>query len=275
MRLLHTLLICLLLSLHIAANTISDYERSDFIETYAALAAEEMQRTGIPASITLAQAILESSWGKGKVAVEGNNFFGIKCYNGWSGPCVQAKDDEIGLSNFRFYESVKESFIDHSEFLKKDRYKPLFSIPLTEYAEWAKGLKMCGYATDADYADKLVKLIEEYALYLYDHAVPTGWWPILNTDDVQLEENQEVMEAGSFFPSSGQYMPDMGYAMQTNADLVMQAPSFNLGNNVGTRPAQQAWAVSQNEAATGTAVPQGQGKIRPLFPISDGHLERR
>jgi len=142
--------------------------RAEYIERYAAIAVEEMQRTGIPASITLAQACLESGDGNSELARKSNNHFGIKCYSSWQGKRVY-HDDDAKNECFRVYETVTESFKDHSEFLKNgQRYAFLFSYDQTDYKNWAHGLKKAGYATNPNYAPMLIKIIEDYELHKYD-----------------------------------------------------------------------------------------------------------
>lgn len=139
-----------------------------YIETYADVAVQEMYRSGVPASITLAQGMLESGNGRSTLAVKANNHFGIKCHNGWKGGRVYHDDDAKGEC-FRKYAHAYESYRDHSDFLRyRDRYKFLFDLKSTDYKGWAYGLKKAGYATDPGYATKLIKLIEEYKLYEYD-----------------------------------------------------------------------------------------------------------
>ncbi len=138
-----------------------------YIEKYSALAVQEMYRSGVPASITLAQGLLESRYGLSELAVKGNNHFGIKCHN-WTGGRMYHDDDARGEC-FRVYESADESFRDHSDFLRyRDRYKFLFDLEPTDYQGWAHGLKKAGYATDPAYPKKLIKLIEDYRLHEYD-----------------------------------------------------------------------------------------------------------
>lgn len=163
------LLICILLcSLATANNT----PQKKYIERYADLAVEEMYRSGVPASITLAQGLLESGYGLSELAVKSNNHFGIKCHNTWTGAKVYHDDDAKGEC-FRKYDAPEESFRDHSDFLRyRDRYKFLFDYKVTDYKAWAYGLKSAGYATDPKYPAKLIKLIEEYSLYEYDRAKP-------------------------------------------------------------------------------------------------------
>ena len=139
-----------------------------YIEQFASLAVDEMYRSGIPASITLAQGLLESRYGLSELALKGNNHFGIKCHNDWQGGKVYHDDDRKGEC-FRKYDSPEESFRDHSDFLRyRDRYKFLFDLEVNDYKAWAYGLKKAGYATDPSYPSKLIKLIEDYALYEFD-----------------------------------------------------------------------------------------------------------
>lgn len=138
-----------------------------YIEKYAQLAVDEMFRSGVPASITLAQGMLESSNGQSYLAVKGNNHFGIKCHD-WTGGRVFFDDDRKGEC-FRKYKSVEDSFRDHSDFLRyRDRYKFLFDLRTTDYKGWAYGLKRAGYATDPAYPRKLINLIETYDLTRFD-----------------------------------------------------------------------------------------------------------
>ena len=139
-----------------------------YVVQYAPLAQKEMKKFGIPASITLAQGLLESQAGVGKLAVKSNNHFGIKCHKGWRGPSVSHDDDAKGEC-FRKYKKVAQSYRDHSEFLRyRDRYSKLFKMKKTDYVSWAHGLKKAGYATDPQYAYKLISLIERYELWQFD-----------------------------------------------------------------------------------------------------------
>ena len=152
----------------LSALCMADTPQRSYIEKYSDLAVEEMYRTGVPASITLAQGLLESGNGLSELAVKGNNHFGIKCHNTWTGAKVYHDDDRKGEC-FRKYDNPEESFRDHSDFLRyRDRYKFLFDYEPTDYKSWAYGLKVAGYATDPKYPEKLIRLIEEHELYLYD-----------------------------------------------------------------------------------------------------------
>lgn len=141
-----------------------------YIDTHKATAQQEMSLYGIPASITLAQGILESGSGKGRLSVEANNHFGIKCH-GWTGKKIYHDDDEK-QECFRKYKDAKYSFRDHSLFLtERKRYSKLFKLKKEDYRGWAKGLKAAGYATDRKYPQKLISLIERYKLYKFDKEV--------------------------------------------------------------------------------------------------------
>ena len=143
---------------------------AEYIDTFSEVAQLEMQAYGIPASITLAQGLLESGFGKGKLAMKTNNHFGIKCHTGWKGDYDFHDDDEKGEC-FRKYNHPMYSYRDHSLFLvNRSRYAFLFDYNNNEYKKWAKGLSKAGYATDKKYPQKLISLIERYELYKFDVA---------------------------------------------------------------------------------------------------------
>ncbi|HET6243455.1 MAG: glucosaminidase domain-containing protein [Bacteroidetes bacterium] len=146
----------------------SKMTRKEYIERYSEEAIKEMHASGIPASITLAQGILESGDGNSPLARYANNHFGIKCHKGWNGPTF-IQDDDTRNECFRKYHSAQESFRDHSEFLKtRSWYKPLFELTVSDYEGWAHGLKKAGYATNPRYAELLIRLIEDNNLNKYD-----------------------------------------------------------------------------------------------------------
>ena len=148
-------------------NYISVY-RNEYIQSYKDLAIKEMNRSGVPASITLAQAMLESDNGNSTLAKKANNHFGIKCHNSWKGKKVYHDDDRRGEC-FRKYNSVYNSYKDHSDFIANgNRYQFLFDYKSTDYKSWAKGLQKAGYATSKTYSTLLIKIIEDNQLYLYD-----------------------------------------------------------------------------------------------------------
>jgi len=147
--------------------------RQNYVDLYKQWAINEMERVGIPASITLAQGILESDCGNSELATEGNNHFGIKCHSDWSGETIY-HDDDKNQECFRKYTSAYDSFKDHSNFIKdKSRYASLFSLDKNDYKGWARGLRAAGYATDPTYADKLITIIEEMGLDAYDNGEAT------------------------------------------------------------------------------------------------------
>jgi LysM repeat protein len=141
----------------------------NYIEKYRSLAVKQMEKYKIPASITLAQALLESGAGLSELAVSSNNHFGIKCHSEWNGERIYRRDDNPN-DCFRKYKAVKDSYEDHSLFLyERSRYSVLFSYNIKDYEAWARGLQQCGYATDKAYANKLIKYVEDYQLYIYDY----------------------------------------------------------------------------------------------------------
>ena len=143
----------------------------DYIDAYSTIAKEEMREYGIPASITLAQGILESGAGKGELTRKANNHFGIKCHKGWTGQRVYHDDDEK-QECFRKYKDPYNSFRDHSLFLTgRSRYQKLFKLKKDDYKGWAKGLRKAGYATDPKYPSKLISIIERYDLEQFDREV--------------------------------------------------------------------------------------------------------
>jgi len=146
----------------------SQSKTENYISEYSSAAVDEMNRYNIPASITLAQGILESGNGESRLATEGNNHFGIKCHGNWSGKTIIEDDDEKGEC-FRKYDKVADSYRDHSLFLtERGRYSFLFEYKKSDYKKWAKGLKKAGYATNPNYPTLLIDLIERYELYTYD-----------------------------------------------------------------------------------------------------------
>ncbi len=172
----------------------------EYIERYKDIAIKEMLRSQIPASITLAQAILESQWGESALATEAKNFFGIKCKSSWNGETFFIEDDDFDENNqllqscFRAYETVSASFTDHTNFLvQNQRYAKLFSLEKADYKGWARGLQAAGYATDPHYADKLIEKVEQYNLQQYDtsrQAVNVLEAPAFDLADLVQSETQ-------------------------------------------------------------------------------------
>ncbi len=143
------------------------YTAQTYIDRFKGIAVSEMNKYGIPASITLAQGILESGNGNSDLARYANNHFGIKCTSDWRGKGYY-KDDDAKDDCFRVYNNPDESYRDHSEFLKRKRYAPLFELEKDDYKGWARGLKQAGYATNPRYPELLVSIIERYELHQYD-----------------------------------------------------------------------------------------------------------
>ncbi|MDR1805017.1 MAG: glucosaminidase domain-containing protein [Flavobacteriales bacterium] len=175
-------------------------ERKDviiYIKKYALFAVEEMEKFGIPASIKLGQGILESSMGNSILAKDANNHFGIKCGRNWKGN-IYYHDDDLPRECFRKYNSVRESFNDHSKFLKNPRYSELFDLEKNDYKAWAIGLKKAGYATSLNYSERLIHQIEKYFLWKLDKE---------NSREIEKKIDQYLIEIkkdktehiGSFF----------------------------------------------------------------------------
>jgi LysM repeat protein len=162
----------------------------DYINKYATTAQTEMKRSGVPAAITLAQAILESESGNGELAQKSNNHFGIKCKETWQGEKVYHNDDARGEC-FRKYNDVLQSYSDHSDFLKVNgRYTFLFDLDINDYKGWAKGLKKAGYATNPSYAQLLITIIEKYDLAAYNTA---EYHPVIDEVSATVKANIAVV----------------------------------------------------------------------------------
>ena len=174
MKKLKLLLILIISCLTLQAQT-RNKQYEDYIKKYRELAVEEMKKYHIPASITLAQGLLESGAGQSTLARKSNNHFGIKCGGDWTGKTVSHDDDARGEC-FRAYKHPKDSYEDHSKFLAgRPRYASLFKLKITDYKGWARGLKKAGYATNPRYADQLIGIIELYELYKYDEKNYLKW----------------------------------------------------------------------------------------------------
>ena len=260
MRLLHLLLSAALCSAFTPADNITEYDKQFFIDTYASLAIAEMHGSGIPASITLAQAILESGWGRGSVAEGGNNYFCIKCNNGWEGETYEAKDDEPGLSCFRKYQNVFESFSDHSHFLTESpRYRPLFELEKSDFRGWANGLKECGYATDRAYGSRLIDIIEEHGLWLFDYAIPMTHFKQIDAPEMAEYTSAEIPEEPNSYNGTADLAIQVGvqalampvYSIDKERQEEMEASTGTL----------EEWNDSPVHPDTGKY-----SKIRPIVP---------
>lgn len=183
----------------VATSNVRTYEEEIklYITNFNEIAKQNMKLHGVPASITLAQGILESGAGKGKLALSANNHFGIKCHKGWTGDSVK-HDDDAEQECFRKYEQPQESYKDHSLFLtSRPRYASLFKLDRGDYQSWAKGLKAAGYATDVKYPDKLIGLIERFELYKFDNEVlQRNYIPVKKDPLVEISEGYYTIQQG-------------------------------------------------------------------------------
>ena len=182
-----------------ATSNVRTYEEEIrlYVANFHEIAKNNMKTHGIPASIILAQGILESGAGKGKLAQSANNHFGIKCHKGWTGDSVK-HDDDAEQECFRKYNQPSESYKDHSLFLtSRSRYATLFKLDKGDYQSWARGLKAAGYATDVKYPDKLIGLIERFELYKYDNEVLNrNYVPIKKDPSVEISDGYYTVQQG-------------------------------------------------------------------------------
>ena len=236
------IILCTLVFLKISLNEVRGFHMSNddpvrtYIDKYKEIALSEMQRTGIPASIKLAQGILESNSGRSTLAQKANNHFGIKCGKQWTDETFYREDDDykdgkLIESCFRKYTDGAYSFIAHSEFLtnprSKYRYGFLFQLDPLNYSEWARGLKKSGYATDPKYADKLISIIESYELYLFDEVQMISYpeeemialsEPKTVTPDESKPLRDQRTRVTSFDVRNGEHLVLKGETMKNIAD---------------------------------------------------------
>ena len=210
-----------LLCAAVADTSVTRIAPEAYIDEYSALAVSEMQRGGIPASITLAQALLESDAGNSLLAVEGRNHFGIKCHHDWEGARIY-KDDDSKDECFRVYAKVADSYADHTDFLRfSRRYANLFALEPTDYQGWASGLQDCGYATSRGYAKKLVDLIERYDLHRFD----------LSEAPAATELQQQLLPASE---QTAQPLPESAPAQQLRS-VYSEEFAFDPGSRIFRR----------------------------------------
>ena len=229
--------------------------QEQYIKKWAPTAVKEMYRSGVPASITLAQGLLESRWGQSALAAEGNNHFGIKCHNDWKGKTMKVDDDAKGEC-FRVYDSAEESFQDHSDFLRyRDRYKFLFDLKPTDYKGWAYGLKKAGYATAPTYAESLIKYIEKYKLYEYDTLTAAEAEALANS----YEESVDVKDSGSSVKPS-----------KSSSGKVSSAKSSRAARRAAKRSKKHS---SQNEEIDYGHLPESPLSIEEPKKITSGRYE--
>lgn len=201
-----------------------------YVTWYSEDAVEQMIEHGIPASVTLAQAIFESRCGSSVLARKSNNHFGIKCHTTWGGDTVVKTDDTLNEC-FRKYSSVEESYLDHSLFLKsRSRYAHLFNIPVTDYKSWCRGLKAAGYATYTNYAEELIKIIEELKLYRYDLTEFVPCQLILNSA-FEIKENDfdnSLFDLKDFAKSDALFINEQDALIQS-LELIAEADDSTEG----------------------------------------------
>ena len=229
----------LFLCIHLSAT---NNPSEAYIEQYKHIAVSEMQRTGIPASIKLAQGMLESASGRSTLAREANNHFGIKCNGGWEGETYYREDDDhdkagnLIKSCFRKFNHATESFFEHSHFLTdQKRYRFLFDIQKGDYKAWAYGLKKAGYATDKAYPTKLITIIEKYQLYLYDQM--EGELPVASNTTT----NGQSANTSPSSPRQGQGGSTQQQKHNKDSETVIIAAS-----NKTTREARQPLKSAEN-----------------------------
>jgi len=184
--------IFLLITNFLTAQPLTNADYAVYIKQYKSIAIKEMHLYKIPASITLAQGMIESGCGKSVLAIESKNHFGIKCQKDWTGEKYYYDDDEA-KECFRKYDNVEDSYRDHSIFLStRSRYAALFTLPITDYKGWAVGLKKAGYATNPDYSNILIRLIEKNQLYLFDDTVKSAGEEIaINGPDDEVKAGKQ------------------------------------------------------------------------------------
>jgi len=213
--------------------------REEYIQKFKDIAVKEMHHSGVPASITLAQGILESGDGNSPLAVYGKNHFGIKCHSGWTGKTMHLDDDEKNEC-FRKYNDVYDSYRDHSEFLKtRNRYAFLFELKITDYKGWAKGLKKAGYATNPKYPDLLIGLIEKHKLYEYDNyaKVPPRKANKTKTSDVLIAKStSRIVKLHNnikyVIVSDGDNIQDIAKDFNMNTWQILKYNDLNKSDNV-------------------------------------------
>ncbi len=226
MKLLITTAIILLASISFASFGANKISKKEYVDRWSGVAVEQMQKFRIPASITMAQAILESASGNSDLARKGNNHFGIKCH-GWNGKKMY-KDDDNKDDCFRVYKSAEESFNDHSDFLKKyKRYAFLFDYPIDDYKSWARGLKKAGYATNPKYPSLLIKIIEDLSLHELDKTNA----PLITPQQKVTIATEQVESSLSYSNSHAIFKHKKGvrYVVVKNGDTFYSiAKEFNL-----------------------------------------------
>lgn len=267
-------------------------EKLAYVERYRLLAVEEMERTGIPASIKLGQGLLESQWGTSDLARLANNHFGIKCGKDWSGEGYYKEDDDLNdrgeliKSCFRVYSSAADCYRDHSAFLmnpaKKERYGPLFELRRTDYRAWAEGLKKGGYATDPNYPKKLIKLIEDLGLYKYDQITyqdllsEIGTLPTLIQPDAPEKPKpvlvigvpQSTNDVKYIVAATGQTLKDIATKQYVSSKSLLHHNPHITGTDVPLKSGTRVFLQSKPKAWRGSEIYHKVRKGETMMDIS-------
>ena len=280
-RLINTIL---LLTIVFVSSAYENLSKEDYIAMWKQVAIQEMQTHKIPASITLAQGILESSYGNSLLAREANNHFGIKCHD-WKGPTIYKDDDNIN-DCFRKYENATESFKDHSNFLTtRSRYADLFTLEITDYKGWAKGLKNAGYATNPKYAELLINLIEEFNLNKYDLNLEIQTLAFNKENQLQIsidennrkyilvDESQTMVKISMFSKITLRQLysyndfPDTKYFFNTNEKIYLMPKSRKCKslNAIKLVEDKLVWEISQEYGI----------KMKRLMKLNDFNIENQ
>ncbi len=237
-----------------------DFATLRYIAKYAPIAKKEMKEYGVPASITMAQGILESQSGKSRLAVEGKNHFGIKCHKDWNGEKI-LHDDNTAQECFRKYKNPEESFKDHSRFLaNRKRYAFLFRLPKTDYEAWARGLKKAGYATDPSYPDKLIYIINKYNLSKMDKEVLADMSVKVEEDNTSHKDKKkkfiyEVKEGETLFTISRKFnvpVKDIQRINNLNDFDIYPGQILVLTENDGNNMTTNSEEISENKESEET-----------------------
>jgi LysM repeat protein len=242
-------------------------------DEYETAAVAEMMRSGVPASITLAQGILESNAGQSELAREANNHFGIKCGSSWKGKSFKKLDDDRDSrgkrveSCFRKYETIEACFFDHSEFLrdprKYNRYGFLFNLPRTDYRAWARGLQTAGYATSRDYADKLINIIERYELYKYDR-------PGTGADDSGNRDRRvgKVNDTRVVLARDGETLTDIARLYDMSSDKLVRYNDQGFAKSDKLKGNTRIYTEQKKSSWRGSATHHFVRKNETMFDIS-------
>lgn len=219
-----SLTFCFLMVMLSASGQSETRITKEYIRQYKDIAIKEMRRYKIPAAITLAQGILESGSGRGKLARRANNHFGIKCHKGWRGKTIRM-DDNKPHECFRKYKNPEDSYRDHSKFLRgESRYAFLFKYPITDYRDWAYGLKRAGYATNPYYPQLLIRLIHRYKLYKYDRSSNRKYSSDRKYKGHRKYSGPYLVPAPESFPVGGKDVNGRPYYINNGKKLVIVKP---------------------------------------------------